>query len=88
MARIRTARIAAAAASLPLAIALLGGVAQAVGFDNGAVADDGSNATVNQQIAVGDGASNQANHASVFGHGLTWIDQSNENVTVHFTQLW
>lgn len=85
MARIRTARIVAAAASLPLAVALLGGVAQA---DNGAFADDGSNSTVNQQVAVGNGASNQANNASVNGHGLTWVDQSNENVTVHFTQLW
>lgn len=85
MARIRTARIVAAAASLPLAVALLGGVAQA---DNGAFADDGSNATVNQQVAVGSGASNEANNASVNGSGLTWIDQSHESVTVNFTQLW
>lgn len=85
MARIRTARFVAVAASLPLAAALFGGVATA---DNGAFANDGSNATVNQQVAVGSGASNQANNASVNGRGLTWVNQSNENVAVHFTQLW
>ncbi|MFC9468904.1 hypothetical protein [Streptomyces coelicoflavus] len=42
MASIRTARVVAAVAALPLAVALLGGVATA---DNGAFADDGSSAT-------------------------------------------
>lgn len=43
MACIRTARGFAAVAALPLAAALFSGVAQA---DNGAFADDGSNAAV------------------------------------------
>ncbi|MGW7189262.1 hypothetical protein [Streptomyces sp. NPDC054838] len=43
MASIRTARVIAAVATLPLAAALFGGVAAA---DNGAFANDGSNASV------------------------------------------
>ena len=43
MASIRTARVLAVVAALPLAATLFSGVAVA---DNGAVADDGSNATV------------------------------------------
>ena len=87
MARIRTARVMAAAASVPLAFALMSGVAQA---DNGSFAGNGSNSTVSEQGAQGDGANtNQANNANVNGDGNV-IDQSNESVnnTVSFTQLW
>lgn len=73
MARIRTARLIAAAASLPLAVALMGGVAQA---------DTGTNTTVNTQV----GSGNQANNASVNGTGPTVIDQ--RNVSVNFSELW
>lgn len=101
MASIRTARVIAAVAALPLAAALFSGVAMA---DNGAFAGDGSNAGVatvggsgvghdnhgnsstTQQQAVGNGASNQNNSAQVNGSGFTAIDQS--NVNVNFTELW
>ncbi len=103
MASIRTARIIAAAAALPLAAALFTGVAQA---DNGGFADDGSNTSVasivgsgvgknnngnsgtNQQVATGSGASNQNNQAQVNGSGFTAIEQSNETTAVNFTNLW
>ncbi|MFM9369060.1 hypothetical protein [Streptomyces sp. Da 82-17] len=103
MARIRTARVLAAAASLPLAAALFTGVAQA---DNGGFASDGSNAAVatvtgsgvggenegnsatNQQVATGAGASNQNNNAQVNGSAFTAVDQSNETYDFAFTQLW
>jgi hypothetical protein len=103
MASIRTARVIAAAAALPLAAALFSGIATA---DNGAFANDGSNAgvaTVNgsgvggsnhgnsstsQQQAVGSGASNQNNTAQVNGSAFTALDQSNENVAVNFAEFW
>ncbi|MFD5079744.1 hypothetical protein ACFVYF_05185 [Streptomyces sp. NPDC058274] len=103
MASIRTARVLAAVAALPLAAALFSGVATA---DNGAFADDGSNAAVatvsgsgvghnnngnsstTQQQAVGSGASNQSNTAQVNGSAFTAIDQSNETIAVNFTNLW
>ncbi|MEU4494850.1 hypothetical protein OG729_20205 [Streptomyces sp. NBC_00210] len=101
MASIRTARVLAVVAALPLAATLFSGVALA---DNGAFADDGSNATVasirgsgvggdnwgnsttTQQVASGAGASNQNNTASVNGSGFTSIHQS--NAVVNFTNLW
>ncbi|MCX5558934.1 hypothetical protein [Streptomyces sp. NBC_00038] len=101
MASIRTARVLAAVAALPLAATLFTGVAAA---DNGAFADDGSNAAVatvsgsgvggdnfgnsstTQQQAVGSGASNQSNTAQVNGSAFTAIDQS--NAVVNFTNLW
>ncbi|MEV6395390.1 hypothetical protein AB0M39_11520 [Streptomyces sp. NPDC051907] len=105
MASIRTARVLAAVAALPLAAALFSGVAQA---DNGALAADGSiasanaafaaivgsgvggdnfgNSTTTQQVATGDGASNQNNTASVNGFGFTAIDQ--DTAVVNFTNLW
>jgi len=54
MASIRTARVIAAVSSLPLAVALFSGVATA---DNGAIADDGSSASVTNATAgiVGSG---------------------------------
>ncbi|MER5857369.1 hypothetical protein ACFV2Z_05850 [Streptomyces sp. NPDC059688] len=103
MASIRTARVLAAVAALPLAAALFTGVATA---DNGGFADDGSNAGVAsvvgsgvghdnngnsstaQQSAVGSGASNQSNTAQVNGSAFTAIQQGNENVAVRFTRLW
>ncbi|KIF75423.1 hypothetical protein QR77_19060 [Streptomyces sp. 150FB] len=103
MASIRTARVIAAVAALPLAAALFAGVAQA---DNGSIADDGSNATVatvsgsgvgdnnlgnsttTQQVATGAGASNQNNTASVVGSRFTSIDQGNQNIALTFTKLW
>jgi hypothetical protein len=102
MASIRTARVLAAVAALPLAAVLFAGTASA---DDGAFAGGHSNATVvsnsggsnvgganhgnvttTQQAATGAGASNQNNTASVVGSGFTAIDQN--NVNVHFTQLW
>lgn len=101
MASIRSARVLAAAAALPLTVALLGGVAHA---DNGGFGDDGANVSVatitgsgvgganfgnsstTQQVATGWGASNQSNTAGVSGLGFTVIDQ--DNVTVNFSPLW
>ncbi|AXK36825.1 hypothetical protein DVA86_34070 [Streptomyces armeniacus] len=77
MARIRTARVIAAVAALPLAFAVLGGVAQA---------DDGRNSTVNSQVAVGAGASNEANNASLNNSPFSVVDQSDTVIT--FTDLW
>jgi hypothetical protein len=103
MASIRSARVIAAVAALPLAAALFTGVATA---DNGGIADHGSNATVatvagsgvghdnrgnsttTQQVASGAGASNQNNTANVIGSAFTAIDQSNHNVVVNLTNLW
>ncbi|MFI5829413.1 hypothetical protein ACIA6C_19580 [Streptomyces sp. NPDC051578] len=99
MANIRTARVIAAVAALPLAAALFGGVASA---DNGAFANDGSNASVasvigsgvggnnhgnsstSQQVATGAGASNQNNTAQVNGSAWTAIQQHNATVAVNF----
>lgn len=101
MARTRTVRVLAAAAALPLAAVMFGGVAHA---DNGGFASDGSNASVvssvgsgvvgdndgnsttNQQAATGAGAGNQANNASVNGSGFTSIDQV--NAAVSFGNMW
>ncbi|MEU6862406.1 hypothetical protein ABZ924_03860 [Streptomyces sp. NPDC046876] len=101
MASIRTARVLAAVAALPLAAALFGGVASA---DNGSFANDGSNASVagvvgsgvggnnlgnsstSQQVATGSGASNQNNTAQVNGSALTAINQG--NVAVNFHPWW
>ncbi|MEU5975618.1 hypothetical protein [Streptomyces sp. NPDC047315] len=101
MASVRTARVLAAVAALPLTAALFTGVAAA---DNGALAGEGSNASVgsiigsgvggnnlgnsttSQQVASGAGASNQNNNASVNGSAFTAIDQ--DNVAVNFTHLW
>ncbi|MFJ3979412.1 hypothetical protein [Streptomyces sp. NPDC090021] len=103
MASIRTARVIAAAAALPLAVALFGGVASA---DNGSFANDGSNASVadiigsgvggdnngnsstSQQVATGSGASNQSNSAQVNGSAFTAVNQVNANVAVGFHPWW
>ncbi|SFE29210.1 hypothetical protein SAMN05216251_102396 [Actinacidiphila alni] len=101
MASIRTVRVLATVAALPLAAVLFAGTASA---DDGAFAGGHSNATVvsnsggnvgganhgnvttTQQAATGAGASNQNNTASVVGSGFTAIDQ--DNVNIHFSQLW
>ncbi|MFF3537113.1 hypothetical protein ACFYXP_24655 [Streptomyces sp. NPDC002466] len=83
MASIRTARVLAAVAALPLAAVLLGGVARA---DSGSFANDGSNAGV--ATVVGEGASNRSASAQVNGSAFTAIDQHDESVTVNFTKLW
>ncbi|MFB0628061.1 hypothetical protein [Streptomyces sp. AB3(2024)] len=103
MASIRTARVIAAVAALPLAVALFGGVASA---DNGSFANDGSNASVadivgsgvggnnqgnsstSQQVATGSGASNQNNSAQVNGSALTAIHQASSNIAVNFRPWW
>ncbi|WP_328763194.1 hypothetical protein [Streptomyces sp. NBC_00272] len=103
MASIRTARVIAAVAALPLAAALFGGVASA---DNGSFANDGSNASAasiigsgvggsnsgnsstSQQVATGSGASNQSNAAQVNGSAFTAIHQSNSNLAVNFHPWW
>ncbi|CAM5413505.1 hypothetical protein STANM309S_04383 [Streptomyces tanashiensis] len=64
MASIRTARILAAAAALPLAAALFAGVAQA---DNGGFADDGSNTSVATIIGSGVGGDNFGLHHDAAG---------------------
>ncbi|WP_030615534.1 hypothetical protein [Streptomyces sclerotialus] len=101
MASIRTARTIAAVAALPLAAALFAGVSYAdngsfASSGSGAVSasqegtgvgnDNNGNSTTTQQVANGDGASNQNNTASVNGPGFTHIDQ--DNATVSFTNLW
>ncbi|MFE9135359.1 hypothetical protein [Streptomyces sp. NPDC007355] len=101
MASIRTARVLAAAAALPLAAALFAGVAQA---DNGGFADDGSNtgvaaitgsgvggendgnSTTTQQVATGSGASNQNTTASVNDSAFTNIAQN--TTVVAFAPWW
>ncbi|GGQ63437.1 hypothetical protein GCM10010216_26690 [Streptomyces flaveolus] len=77
MASIRTARVIAAVAALPLAVALFGGVA---------TADDGNSSTAQQ--AVGAGASNQSNTAQLEESAFTAVNQGNENVAVSFSPLW
>ncbi|TJZ50282.1 hypothetical protein FCH28_23620 [Streptomyces piniterrae] len=101
MASTRTARVLAVAAALPFAVALLSGVAQADngGFANhgsssaavsqggvGVGGNNNGNATNGQQVANGEGASNQNNTASVDGSGGTFIDQ--DNTTVNFSEMW
>ncbi|MFD0357104.1 hypothetical protein ACFVHW_25690 [Streptomyces sp. NPDC127110] len=95
MAGIRSIRVMAALASLPLAAALFTGTAQA---DNGAgAAGTASNAALAgilgsgvggsnlgnsstaQQVASGSGASNQNNGAQANGSGFTAIGQSNNH---------
>ncbi|MFK4596818.1 hypothetical protein [Streptomyces pristinaespiralis] len=101
MASIRSARVLATAAALPLTVALPGGVAQA---DNGGFGDDGSNVSVatvtgsgvggggfgdsstTQQVATGEGVSNQSTTAGSSGLGFTAVDQ--DTVTVNFSPLW
>jgi hypothetical protein len=61
MASIRTARVLAAVSALPLAAALFTGVAAA---DNGAIADDGSNAGVASVIGSGVGHDNNGNSST------------------------
>jgi hypothetical protein len=102
MASIRTIRVLAAVAALPLTAALFSGVATA---SNGAFADGGANATVasviggvggdnwgnsttSQQVASGPGASNQSNIASVNGSAFTAVHQDNDYTVVNFTPLW
>ncbi|WP_328450638.1 hypothetical protein OG780_21690 [Streptomyces sp. NBC_00386] len=102
MASIRTARVLAAVAALPLTAVLFSGVAAA---DNGSIADTGSNAGVataggsgagrdnsgnssaTQQQAVGSGASNQSDTAQVNGSAFTALNQGNSNVLVNFVRL-
>lgn len=101
MASIRTVRVLAAVAALPVAAVLFAGTAAA---DDGAFAGGHSNATVvsnsggnagagsfgnvttTQQAATGAGASNQNNTASVAGAAFTALDQN--TVNVHFSPLW
>ncbi|MGW3493346.1 hypothetical protein [Streptomyces sp. NPDC001020] len=102
MASIRTARVLAAAAALPLAATLFTGVASA---DNGSFANDGSNAaaasmgggvghdnngnsSTTQQQAVGFGASNRSNTAQVKDSAFTTVNQGNGNVVINFGKLW
>ncbi|MGW3454063.1 hypothetical protein ACWDRL_11235 [Streptomyces albidoflavus] len=63
MASIRTARVLAAVAALPLAAALCAGVAVAVA-DNGSFANDGSNAAVATVSGSGVGDDNSGNSAT------------------------
>ncbi|MGZ9931992.1 hypothetical protein ACXNSR_19200 [Streptomyces sp. NC-S4] len=98
MASIRTARVIAAVAALPLAVALFGGVASADNdgsnaslagvIGSGVGGDNNGNSSTSQQVATGAGASNQNNTAQVNGSALTAIDQSNTNVAVHFVPWW
>ncbi|MEU1301771.1 hypothetical protein [Streptomyces shenzhenensis] len=76
MASIRTARVLAAVSALPLAAVLFTGVASA---DNGAFADDGSNAGVASVVGSGVGRDNSGNSSttqqSAVGSGAS--NQSN-----------
>ncbi|MFF8832152.1 hypothetical protein [Streptomyces sp. NPDC015131] len=100
MASIRTARVIAAVAALPLAAGLFAGVAHA---DTGGLANDGSNASAasvsgsgvggsnagnshtGQQVANG-GGSNQSNTTNVNGPGFTVVGQSTP--AVDFSYFW
>ena len=101
MASIRTARVLAAVSALPLAAALFSGVAAA---DNGAFADNGSNAAVASVIGSGVGGNNNGN-SSTSQQQAVGSDASNQNNTaqvngsaftaidqsnavVNFTNLW
>ncbi|WP_328674469.1 hypothetical protein OG905_20825 [Streptomyces sp. NBC_00322] len=101
MACIRTARAFAAVAALPLAAALFSGVAQA---DNGAFADDGSNAAVGSIIGSGVAGDNWGNSTTT-QQVANGAGASNQNSTasvsgsgftmidqshavVNFTDLW
>ncbi|MFH9177845.1 hypothetical protein [Streptomyces albogriseolus] len=92
MASIRTARVIAAAAALPLAAALFAGVATA---DNGVGAlgtgvggDNFGNSATTQQQAVGAGAENESNTAQVNGSALTTVNQGEDNVAISFAPFW
>lgn len=101
MASIRTARAIAAVAALPLAAALFSGVAQA---DNGAFADDGSNATVAAIVGSGVDGDNWGNSTTTqqVASGAGASNQNNtasvngsgftaidqSNTVVNFTSLW
>ncbi|MEU2740781.1 hypothetical protein ABZ656_36950 [Streptomyces sp. NPDC007095] len=101
MASIRTARILAAVSALPLAAALFTGVAAA---DNGAFADDGSNAGVATVSGSGVGHNNSGNSSTTQQQAIG-SGASNQNNTaqvndsaftaidqstavVNFTNLW
>ncbi|MDF3290844.1 MULTISPECIES: hypothetical protein [Streptomyces] len=85
MSKIRTARVLAAFAALPLTAVLFAGTASA---DNGSFANDHSQSSVNStgQVSSGAGATNQSNTASVNGSGDTRIEQ--QNVRVIFSRCW
>ncbi|MFJ8171783.1 hypothetical protein ACIQ64_25490 [Streptomyces sp. NPDC094473] len=78
MARIRTARAVAAVAALPLAAALFGGVAVA---DNGAFANDGSNAAV-ATIGNGGVGGNNSGNSSTSQQQAVGLGASNHSNTV------
>ncbi|GHC36054.1 hypothetical protein [Streptomyces cinnamoneus] len=96
------ARLFAALAALPMVALLFAGAAQADdggqlanrGSNAAAAGIVGSgvggknygNSTTTLQQATGSGATNQANTASVIGHGHTAIRQ--DNVRITFTNLW
>ncbi|MER7758354.1 hypothetical protein [Streptomyces sp. NPDC097619] len=79
MALVRTARVIAAVASLPLAAALFSGVAQA---DDGwgSFANDGSNASVAGIVGSGVGGNNHGN-SSTSQQVATGSGASNQNNT-------
>ncbi|MEU6732879.1 hypothetical protein [Streptomyces physcomitrii] len=100
MASIRTARVLAAAAALPLGVALFAGAAAA---DTGALSGDRANAGVatvgagargagpgisatGQQQAVGDSARNENNAVNINGSAPTFVDQ--RHLGIVFTPLW
>ncbi|GHE82739.1 hypothetical protein ACWDSD_07075 [Streptomyces spiralis] len=76
MASIRTARVLAAVTAIPLAAALFAGVAAA---DNGAFADNGSNAGIAGVVGSGVGHNNNGNSSTTqqqaVGYGAS--NQSN-----------
>ncbi|MFJ1748801.1 MULTISPECIES: hypothetical protein [unclassified Streptomyces] len=79
MASFRTARAFAAVAALPLVAALYTGVAQA---DNGAVSNDGSNATVATIGGTGVGGANLGNSTTT-QQVATGAGASNQNKTAN-----
>ncbi len=85
MSKIRTARVLAAFAALPLTAVLFAGTAAA---DDGSFANDHSQSSVNStgQVSSGEGATNQSNTASVNGSGDARIEQ--QNVRVIFSRFW
>lgn len=101
MASFRTARVFAAVAALPLAVALFTGSASVDDFaddgsnvgvaaivGSGVGGDNSGNSTTTQQVATGPGASNHNSTANVNDSGFTAIDQSDDDIAVNFVDLF
>ncbi|CAL9477037.1 hypothetical protein SUDANB171_02951 [Streptomyces sp. enrichment culture] len=78
MASIRTARVIAAAASVPLAVGLLGGTAHALVGDSGALAGLASDATAISTVGSGVAGINTGNSGTI-QQGATGTGATNQS---------